>query len=194
MTTRAARTLRGSAFALIAVLLAAAAHTLADGGAPSPLFCAVVAVLAAPVAVLLAGTRPRAWRTAAAVAASQVVFHAAFTLVGDLGRWDAAASGHVHALDPVAGPAAAVHPPSAGMLLAHAAAAAITALLVLRGERAVVAVWRWARARLRRVAGAVRVPLRHRIPPLPRLSRPRTARVTAHPLSRRGPPPLSAVV
>lgn len=188
MTTRAARALRGVSFATLAVLLAAAAHTLGGGGAPSPLFCAVATVLATPGAVLLAGARMSGARTFAAVAASQLVFHVAFAVTGDLGRWTPS-SGHVHgaALELAAGAPAGAVP--AGMLLAHAAAALVTAGAVCRGERVIARVWGGVRARLRRL----RIPLPAAPRPVPLLvpsssvvvRRPRAA---AQPLTRRGPP------
>jgi len=194
MTARAARALRGAAFAATAVLLAAVAHTLAGGGAPSPLFCAVVAVIATPVAMLVAGSRPSVWRTAAAVVASQAAFHVAFTLVGDIGRWDASAAAHAHHGDMLLAPAAtsAAQVMTLGMLAAHAVAAIVSAALVLRGERAVVTIGRWVRARLiRSVAPVPAVPAR----PVPRLRSTSFVvhpRVAAAPLSRRGPPVLLA--
>jgi hypothetical protein len=176
------------------VLLAAVAHTLAGGGAPSPLFCVVAAALATPVAMLVAGPRARAWRTAAAVAASQAVFHGAFTLLGDLGRWEASSSGHLHTAHlPLASPEN-IAPLDASMIAAHAAAALVSALVVLRGERAVVAVWRWVREHLIPARPGVRQPLLPRIPAAPLRNVPRTVRVVTQPLTRRGPPFLSAVL
>lgn len=195
MTTRTTRALRGASFAAIATLLAAVAHTLGGGGAPSPLFCTVVAVLATPAAMLLAGPRVRAWRTWASVGASQLLFHLAFSLVGDLGAWDVGALGHVHgpaAVDLAS--AASVPLPSPGMLAAHAAAAALTAWLVRVGERVVLAVSAWTVRVLNR-ARIVLAPHRGLARPLPSappvLAR---GRVAAHPLSRRGPPRLSSAV
>ena len=101
----AARTDAGRPFVL-ATVVAATAHTLAGGGAPSPLFCAVIAALAVPGATALAGPRPALWRTALAVGGSQVLFHAAFAVTGDLGAWDAGTE-HVHGAPLVVAPASA---------------------------------------------------------------------------------------
>lgn len=194
MTSRAARTLRGAVFAWSAVLLAAAAHTLAGGGAPSLLFCALVAIAATPAAMLVAGPRASAGRTVAAVLVAQTAFHVAFSMIGDLGRWDAAQGAHAHHAGMVlsaftTAPAPAM---SAGMLAAHAAAAVVSAAIVRRGERTVVAVWRWVRANLLR-------PLRL-VPSAPRPTVLRARRdrfvLRVHAaiatLRRRGPPVLVA--
>lgn len=196
---REPRALRGASFAALAVLLAAAAHTLAGGGAPTPLFCAVAAVLATPGAVLLAGPRARTWRTVAAVAGGQLVFHLALTAMGDLGRWEAGATGHVHGSAIVMTRAVAIDPllagdaGSAGMALAHGAATLLTACAVLRGERALSAVWRWTTARLRGSRPVVRGTVRA---PAPRVPVARDAiartRVAAEPALRRGPPLFAA--
>jgi hypothetical protein len=188
------RVVRGAVFSVVATLLAAAAHALAGGGAPSPLFCAVVAVLATPPATALAGGRFSVARTIAAVAASQVVYHAAFVLVGDLGRWGAT-TGHVHATMPLpmTAPDAGVAADPA-MVLAHGLAALVTTACILRGERAVRAVL----ARLPRLRPAAATTFSGI--PLPRsLALPETTtslprpRIGASSLSRRGPPASHAL-
>lgn len=196
MSRRTAQAARGAAFAAIATLLAAAAHALGGAGAPSPLFCVVVAAIAAPFAVLLAGPRVRAWRTWAAVAVSQVLFHVSFATMGDLGTFSPVAGEHAHhgLLGHAEASAALPVDLSAPMLLAHAAAAALTALVLRQGERTVVTIRRWA---LRIVLPTLHEPATRpapRVPapaPAPHVSRPR---VTAEPAVRRGPPALSPAV
>jgi hypothetical protein len=63
MNSRASRAVRGTALAAVATLLAAVAHTLGGGAAPSPLFCGVLLVFAAPLAIALAGARISRWGT-----------------------------------------------------------------------------------------------------------------------------------
>lgn len=190
VSTRSARALRGGAFALVATVSAAAAHTLAGGGAPSALFCFFLAALSAPAATALAGTKPALWRTASAVGGVQALFHAAFATAGDLGAWDAAAA-HVHGAAPaLPGPAGAA--PGSGwafMTVAHALAAAVTMLAVHRGERTLRAVLGWILPRMLRRFAVAPAPVRPGTAttmsasvPLPR-PRPGAAAVT-----RRGPP------
>ena len=57
MTPRHVRALRGTAAAWVATVVAATAHTLAGGGAPSPALVAAVGILASPFAVGLIGRR-----------------------------------------------------------------------------------------------------------------------------------------
>jgi hypothetical protein len=153
VSTRGARTLRGAAFACIATLVAAVAHTLGGGGAPSPLFCAVVAALALPFAVAFAGRTDAAWRTWAAVGVSQLLFHLAFAITGDVGAASAAPEhAHMHAVVPLTSGAVAVAPVDPVMVLAHVLGAIVTALAVRRGETIVRAVIRWYRRALARAS------------------------------------------
>jgi hypothetical protein len=195
VSTRSARALRGSAFAVLATVIAATAHTLAGGGAPSPLFCAVIAALAVPGATALAGSRPALWRTVLAVGGSQVLFHAAFAVTGDLGRWDATAGHHHHAGIATAPEVSiALGSSTTAMTLAHVAAAAVTILAVHRGERVIRAILQWLPRSIRRFL-VVAPPARHRVPHIP------SSRVAGHPVrlrsgavSRRGPPRVPALV
>lgn len=195
MSTRSARALRGAVFAGLASATAATAHTLAGGGAPSPLFCLLLAVLALPVTTALAGRRPALWRTATAMGAAQALFHTAFATVGDIGAWGVA-SPHVHeahdALMPMAD--AAAMPATAAMTLAHVAAALVVIAAVHRGECIVRAIATWLPRLLRRLVAAVLPAL-----PAPAL-RPATVlvparrlRLLAASLLRRGPPLLPAL-
>ncbi|MFJ6654020.1 hypothetical protein ACIQLJ_14610 [Microbacterium sp. NPDC091313] len=196
MSTRSARAARGAVFAALASATAATAHTLAGGGAPSPLFCLLLAVLALPVTTALAGTRTALWRTAGAVGAAQLLFHAAFASVGDIGAWGAVAS-HTHGNHVLAPPMddATVMPTTWAMTLAHAVAALIVIAAVHRGERVARAIAAWLPRLVRRLRTAV-LPARPRpvpsIPAHPHVAR--GLRLLASSLRRRGPPsPLVAL-
>lgn len=189
MHARSARALRGTAATAVATVTAAAAHTLAGGGAPAPLLVGAVIVLAAPLAVALAGRTPSLWRTAVAVVAAQLLLHVAFALTAGLDPVSAAAHAH-HTLLP-SGPVDGVAiVPDLPMTFAHACAALVTILAVHRGERILRAVGRGLARLVTPPRDAVPAPA-HRggrvlvVPP----ARP-TARVADFPLSRRGPPVL----
>ena len=157
MTARQLRALRGCAAAVVATLVSATAHTLAGGGAPPPVLVLAIAVLAAPVAVVLVGRRPSRVRTGMAVLASQVVFHVAFAVAGSLGA-ETMPAGHAHGAMiaasmpgmPMLGmtmPGMTMHPGAgmdadASMLIAHAVAAVVTVIMVSYGERMLRAIAR----------------------------------------------------
>jgi hypothetical protein len=187
MHARHRRTLRGVAASATATLTAAAAHTLAGGGAPGPLLVGAAIVLASPVAVLLAGRRVAVWRTTAMVLSSQLLLHIGFALTAGL---DPAMGGsHAHhsaALLP-SGPVDLI--PDATMSACHAAAAVFTIVLLYRGERMLAALSR----------GLVRIlGLTVSLGPLPLVGGEQTApeqrpfgllpHVAISDLSRRGPP------
>ncbi|MGP3535283.1 hypothetical protein ACTU3I_10860 [Microbacterium sp. RD1] len=191
MSTRSTRAVRGAAFAAVATVTAATAHTLAGGGAPSPLFCAVLACLLLPVTTILAGRRIALWRTALTIGVAQAIFHTVFAVTGDLGTWQAT-GGHVHSA-PAWIPHAAALLPTAGapMIAAHAVAAVLTIAVVARGERVVRAVAAWLPRVLGRIGGTPDVPESGpagvavlRTPAIRRL-RPLTGTV-----ARRGPPSI----
>jgi hypothetical protein len=190
VSTRSARATRGAVFAALASTTAATAHTLAGGGAPSPLFCLLLAVLALPATTALVGRRPALWRTATAVGAAQALFHTSFATVGDIGVWDAT-SAHAHAGHPPlpSGPDAAVMPTTAAMTAAHVVAALLVIVAVHRGERVLRAIAAWLPRFVRRLRAAL-IPLRPR-PLLSASALPRPAgplRLLASSLRRRGPP------
>jgi hypothetical protein len=143
MSTRWARLARGWLTALFSTLIAALSHTLA-GGPPSTLAVVVSLAFAGMLCVGLTGKKPSAARLAASVGGSQLLFHELFALVGHP-TWGAVA-GHVHGASGAVAPFAAVsagplwQPDSpndaAWMLIAHLAAAVLTFLMLLHGERA----------------------------------------------------------
>ncbi len=89
----------------MSTLCAASSHFAVDPAAPDPVLLGLSLAIAGAVCVLLAGRRLGAVRTACAVALSQVLFHAPFSLGGHA----AGPSSHVigtahaqgHALRPV---------------------------------------------------------------------------------------------
>lgn len=174
---------RGAAASTIAVLIAAVSHTIGGGAAPHPLLVLSLSVLLTPVAALIVGGAPRAWRTAAAVAVAQLVFHVIFVALNATAG--ATVVGHQHTLSLDALPASS--PADAGMLGAHVAAAALTWALLQHGERMLRAVARWVRATLRTAPALPRLAAPAPVPwPVLALRAPRT--VLLGDLSRRGPP------
>lgn len=194
--SRPQRTLRGVVAAVVSTLVAATAHTLAGGGAPPWWLVAVVAVLASPAAVWLVGRRLRVRGTTAAVVMAQLGLHAAFAAVGTAGP-TSSASATTHGAHHTA---AASLPPApgaltghlhldAGMIAAHVLAAALTVLLLLRGESAVRALARGLRRLLARRLPVLTVPVIRRVAVLRRTTTARPVFLSA--LSRRGPPALA---
>lgn len=190
-TERHVRALRGIAASAITVLLAATAHTLAGGGAPSPFLVFVAATLAAPPAVLLVGRRPSLVRTSAAVLVAQAVFHTAFALFGSASgvRFTSGVGAHAHMATHMVttGSAPMTHD---SMSAAHIVAALLTIAALHRGERM-----------LRAVGRGIRRLLPLRIIQAPRPPAVRVVRATFTPPSvpaaifvsavgRRGPPAL----
>lgn len=190
---RRLRSLRGSGAALVAVLFAATAHTLAGGTPPPPWLVIAVTLLAAPACVALVGRRRSIVRLGAAVSAAQLALHAAFAAVGGATP-TMAAGGHVHAFDLAAftsGAGAAVDPATATMTFGHALAGVVTWAVLAWGERAAAAVVRGIRRLLARPRG--------RMPAAPHGVDVTPARVPAtlpavflSCVIRRGPPALTA--
>lgn len=136
--TPAARLTRGFLVAATATFLAGASHAVAGGSVP--LVPALLAmILGALVCVMLAGSRLTLPRVVLAVALSQVIFHALFTLFTSGSSAQAGGmAGHSHALiasPPVAGTAMG-RADQLGwvMALSHLAAGLITIALVRHGE------------------------------------------------------------
>lgn len=168
--SRAARTARGGAGALIATVFAAASHALA-GGSVTPLAVAATAVVALPLCVALAGRAESLWRLTLAVTASQFVYHWSFAGLGVASSAQSPGPRSPHAAhlgstvfspELIASGAA-----DAWMWAAHAAAAAITIALMHGGERAALGLLRLVRSAL---------PAIHPAPLLPVHREPRTAR------------------
>lgn len=187
MHARHRRTLRGVAASATATLTAAAAHTLAGGGAPDPLLVGAAVVLASPVAVILAGRRVAVWRTTAAVLASQVLLHIGFSLTAGIDPTTGGSHSH-HSATPLASGSVDLIP-DATMWAHHVVAAAFTIVLLYRGERMLAALSRG----LIRILG-----LAVSLGPLPFVGGEQTApeqrpfgllpHIAISDLSRRGPP------
>lgn len=144
MNARSSRALRGVAAAAIATVLAAVSHTIGGGTAPPLAVILSMTLLAAPFATAIVGRRLTLWRLSAAVLLSQIAFHTAFSVVGDLsetGTTDIASASHVHGqlTLPLLDQTVSV-PTSPLMLIAHVVAAGVSAAILYRGERALQAL------------------------------------------------------
>lgn len=153
MSIRQLRLLRGASASTVATMIAALSHTFGGGSLPHPLLMLTVSVLLTPVAALLVGARVRLPGLAAAVTATQVVFHGVFEVVGGITASGLALGGHQHGplvlqFNPGAADPSLISA-SPGMLAAHVAAAAVTAVLLWRGELLVQTIARWVRALFR---------------------------------------------
>ncbi|MET0674113.1 MAG: hypothetical protein ABWY37_11535 [Microbacterium pygmaeum] len=138
MTARSLRAVRGVTAAAVATFLAAVSHTLGGGTAPSFPVIAAVALLAAPMATAIVGSRLALWRLAIAVALSQIAFHTAFSVVAGMsptGSVTSMAHDHTQAALSSAAPSMGATA-SPLMLLAHAIAAIVSIVILHRGERA----------------------------------------------------------
>jgi len=147
MTTRWARFARGWLAALFSTLVAAVSHTLAGGDSPSAISLALALAFGGITCVALTGKTISPLRLTAAVALSQLAFHAMFSTIGTsaalasgvgAGAHRHGASAHLlNDAAPAAG--SAMHHQDAGMWLGHAVAAAITIVALRYGE---AAFWR----------------------------------------------------
>lgn len=191
MTSRQLRLVRAAAVSSVATLIAAVSHTLGGGAAPHPLLIVAVIALLTPLSAVLIGVRQSPARVAATVLFSQAAFHLLFQALGSpTGTGLASSSGHAHHVDlQVLGPLVPTAGVDVSMLLAHVVAAALTTLLVWRGESVVRTIAGWVRALLRR--GAPTAPADHRRPATLRsfVLPPFDAAVSPA-VSRRGPPAL----
>ncbi len=186
MTPRHVRALRGTAAAWVATVVAATAHTLGGGGAPSPAFVAAVGILAAPFAVALIGRRLTAWRTGATVLASQALFHVAFAVTADA---DPAAL-HGHHVTHLGGDLSTVVLPDAPMLAAHVLAALATIAALYGGERMLRALGRGIRSLFSRAQAVAPRPTAPRLSAASAAPLGLAARIVLSDVSRRGPPAL----
>ena len=139
MTARWASFARGWAVAAFATFVAAFSHVVAGGGHP-PMFAIALALAFSGIAcVFLAGKRLSPGRLTASVVISQALYHGLFGLFGTGSLAASSVGGHLHSaqvLTPVSASADTVFKPAGPwMLLAHAAAAILTIVVVLHGER-----------------------------------------------------------
>lgn len=149
MTARGIRTLRGSAAATFAVVVAALFHDAAGGGLPSALGVVLSLAFAVPVCIALAGRRIALWRQAACVGVSQVLLHVMFGLGSPAsGTTLSTVGGQAHGsmlhgdmrVLVTGGHPVAMHHDGATMYLAHVGAALVTIAALRYGERAVYAL------------------------------------------------------
>ena len=193
-TSPGLRTLRGVVVGVAASALAWGGHSAASGMVPDPSTLLWAASAAVPVAVVASGRRWRTWSLLAFLLGAQAAFHVAFA--GMHGPSDpsgaagsmAAAMGRPGDTTGAMTAAVASHPALA-MVLGHAVAALVTAVLLRRGEN-----WCWAVVRLLRTP----LSLPSELPPLLTTPRARVAPPWISPAvrrvllvdsrSRRGPP------
>ena len=140
---------------------------MAGGGlAPSALALTLSLVFSSLASIALVGRRAAAWRLTLSVLLSQFLFHALFTLSPSATFSGLPADGHLHAgmhLTMVPAPTAGSGMPMPAMIVgespwmwaSHAAAAAVTVVVLLHGERALLAVARFAFFTLRRLVDRV---------------------------------------
>lgn len=168
MSSRGARVARGFAAAAVATLVAALFHMAGGGQAPSAVALTLSLVFSSLGSIALVGRRAAAWRLTLSVLVSQFLFHALFTLSPSASFSGMPADGHLHAgmhLTMVAGPASAsatgmsmpamIVGESPWMWLSHGAAALLTIVVLLHGERTLLAVARFAFFVLRRLVDRV---------------------------------------
>jgi len=159
MTTRWARFTRGWIVAVVATFVASVSHTVGGGSGPGLLPIVISLAFAGMICIVLAGRTLSLWRGALAVLASQMIFHALFSLGGSGGALSpdaiAASATHQHALLPgiieatgTVGGHAAEHD-GATMWLAHLVAAIVTIAALRVGERAFWGLFETARLIIR---------------------------------------------
>ena len=196
--TRAARTLRGVAGAVIATLFAAVSHSLAGGDMT---FLAILAtsVLAMPLCVLLAGRIASVWRLLLAVGSAQFLYHWVFAGIGlgtrAPGEPAPLHAGHLAAIQSFT-PTASPETADAIMWAGHAIAALLTVALLHRGEHALVALLQVLRRSILLIVVASIPPLRAATAePLQFAVRPwHTRWCNTASITHRGPPPAVAVL
>ncbi|WZH35347.1 MAG: hypothetical protein PIR02_11220 [Microbacterium enclense] len=134
---RGTRVARGAVAAAVATFVALLSHVTGGGALPGAAGILVPLALSFVACTALAGRRLSAIRLSIAVALSQALFHTLFVL----GSYEPGASGHVHgavampALEP--GASAVMIAPDATMWFWHVVAAAVTTVVLHRGERTV---------------------------------------------------------
>ncbi|WP_424447412.1 hypothetical protein [Microbacterium arborescens] len=188
---RRARVVRGTGSAAVATVLAATAHTISGGLAPLWLI-AVAILLAAPVAVWLAGRTPSPWRTGLAALASQGLFHTFFSIVGaaDPARPVPHVHGHLASLA-LSAPLEHTHALTADMTVTHLLAAGVTVAALVAAERLIRIIHRGIR-RFVRLLSPVARPRTPLLRPVSRGIRILPVRRLRSSLSLRGPPVATA--
>lgn len=152
--SRAARTARGVIGAALSTVLAAASHSLA-GGEISAFAVLATAIIALPFCVALAGRVESVWRVGLAVGASQFLYHWAFAGIGVTTALSGASklpsgshAAHLASLERFVPNVVEAGSADTLMWALHAVAAVVSTVLVVRGERAVLALGRTIRRAL----------------------------------------------
>lgn len=202
MTTRWARVLRGQVVAVVSTFAAAFSHGFADGAHP-PLVAMVLALAFSSVAcVLLASVRLSRTRLAASVAVSQLLYHGLFSLFGPAATatGTVVTSGHHGTIVFAPGITEQVSFSAADqwMLVAHIAAAALTFVMLVQGERALLAISALRLMVLSTLAwrlplNPVALPAGNRFPTAQRTDPLRRRLILTSPLTLRGPPRLARI-
>ncbi|MDH6181247.1 hypothetical protein M2152_001429 [Microbacteriaceae bacterium SG_E_30_P1] len=150
--TRADRAARGWIVAAFATVTAGISHGLAGGTFPGAFGIVASLVLAGAASSLLASRRQSPLRLAAAVAVTQVMYHAIFSGMGDPSTpVPAGITSHDHA---AALPEVLhTHGHSGGMWLAHVIAGLITLIVLLHADHAVWTIARVVRLFVARLLG-----------------------------------------
>jgi hypothetical protein len=136
------RVLAGLLVATFATFTGVFSHVLAGGALPSWAAIALSLALSIPLCVALAGRAQSLWRTAAAVAASQAIFHLLFSGISSSGTVSMSAHvGHEGASVPLTEAGSTVGASGghdAAMWCAHAVAAVLTVIALRYTEVALL--------------------------------------------------------
>ncbi|CAN5117260.1 hypothetical protein BH09ACT1_BH09ACT1_23880 [soil metagenome] len=206
MGTRWGRVARGWIVALFATVIAVCSHTIAGGVGVSGIGVLISFVFSGFVCLALAGRSLSRVRLAIAVTISQFAFHLVFsylaapsatgpavTLPGMNHMTDAAAQ--LTALD-TGSHSATMASPDATMWFAHAIAAVLTMLVLVKGERAFWALVQFTRVVVIRILAAVvpavTSPRLANAVAVDRAALPLTTRLLLSTLRHRGPPAFAA--
>lgn len=205
MGSRGARLTRGMLASGTAILVAALFHAAGGGAAPGPVPLALSMAFATLASVALTGRRLSLWRLVLAVALSQFLFHALFSLGDSNARFTTEGGmAHLHAgshLTMTLGTMPAAHGSdlSPSMWATHATAVLVTVVALRFGEQAFWGLSRTARVRLGHAADrlvVVPVPVLGAAP-APATAEPARLRDLGLPLARlrhRGPPALAGAL
>lgn len=182
---------RAAAMTAAMFSLAAGAHVLAGGTLPEPGIAAGLWALALAPVMMLTGVRITAPLMAVSLWSAQIILHWAFNALSVSAGFTPVAGAHFHGTGsslPAAASLMAGHTADPGILMVvlHAGATLLTALVLARGEAALWALAGWLRPLIRLLAGIVIHPRR----PLPASPNvvipPRSSRLRLPAL--RGPP------
>lgn len=205
MGSRWARLTRAMLASGTAVLVAALFHVAGGGEVPGAIPLVLSLAFATLASVALTARTLSLWRLTLAVAASQFLFHALFSLGGGGAHFTAPGGmAHLHAgthLTLVGGAMPASHGSelSPSMWLTHATAVLVTVIALRFGEQAFWGLFETARVRIERAAErlvVLPVPVVASVP-APAAAEPARLRDLGLPLARlrhRGPPAIASAI